>query len=85
MFRHHICDEVMKFCQTVQVLFDLAYSHSPTVIFIDEIDWIAINDENCTLSEPAKRFRSEILARLDGLVSTENSNVILLTATNCPW
>ncbi|KAK9309980.1 hypothetical protein QLX08_000596 [Tetragonisca angustula] len=69
----------------IRVLFDLAYSHSPTVIFIDEIDWIAINDENCTLSEPAKRFRSEILARLDGLVSTENSNVILLTATNCPW
>ncbi|KAF3426690.1 hypothetical protein E2986_05722 [Frieseomelitta varia] len=69
----------------IRVLFDLAYSHSPTVIFIDEIDWIAINNENYTLSEPAKRFRSEILARLDGLVSTENSNVILLTATNCPW
>ncbi|KAK1116750.1 hypothetical protein K0M31_018139 [Melipona bicolor] len=69
----------------IRVLFDLAYSHSPTVIFIDEIDWIAINDENYTLSEPAKRFRSELLARLDGLVSTENSNVILLTATNSPW
>ena len=37
------------------------------------------------MSEPAKRFRSELLSRLDGLVSNENSNVVLLAATNCPW
>lgn len=57
----------------------------PTIIFIDEIDWIGTNKGvNCTLSEPAKRFRSELLSRLDGLVSNENSNVVLLAATNCP-
>ncbi|OAD55176.1 Katanin p60 ATPase-containing subunit A-like 2, partial [Eufriesea mexicana] len=68
----------------IRVLFDLAYSHSPTIIFIDEIDWIA-TVENNLLSEPAKRFRSELLTRMDGLVSTENSNVVLLAATNSPW
>lgn len=68
-----------------QVLFDLAYSQSPTIIFIDEIDWITTRIENDTLSEPAKRFRSELLARLDGLISSENSNVVLLAATNAPW
>ncbi|CAL7945345.1 unnamed protein product [Xylocopa violacea] len=69
----------------IRVLFDLAYSHSPTIIFIDEIDWIATGTEADSLSEPAKRFRSELLARIDGLVSTENSNVVLLAATNAPW
>ncbi|XP_043583432.1 katanin p60 ATPase-containing subunit A-like 2 isoform X2 [Bombus pyrosoma] len=69
----------------IRVLFELAYSHSPTIIFIDEIDWIATNKGDCTLSEPAKRFRSELLSRLDGLVSNENSNVVLLAATNSPW
>ncbi|XP_017884304.1 katanin p60 ATPase-containing subunit A-like 2, partial [Ceratina calcarata] len=68
----------------IRVLFDLAYSQSPTIIFIDEIDWIATNT-NYSLSEPAKRFRSELLTRLDGLVSTENSHVVLLAATNAPW
>ncbi|XP_048265420.1 LOW QUALITY PROTEIN: katanin p60 ATPase-containing subunit A-like 2 [Bombus terrestris] len=70
----------------IRVLFELAYNFSPTIIFIDEIDWIGTNKGvNCTLSEPAKRFRSELLSRLDGLVSNENSNVVLLAATNCPW
>ncbi|XP_076483669.1 katanin p60 ATPase-containing subunit A-like 2 [Bombus vancouverensis nearcticus] len=69
----------------VSVLFELAYSHSPTIIFIDEIDWIATNKGDCILSEPAKRFRSELLSRLDGLVSNENSNVVLLATTNSPW
>ncbi|XP_012342392.1 katanin p60 ATPase-containing subunit A-like 2 [Apis florea] len=69
----------------IRVLFDLAYSHSPTIIFIDEIDWIATNVQNNSLSEPAKRFRSELLTKLDGLVSTDNSNVLLLAATNSPW
>ncbi|XP_076766958.1 katanin p60 ATPase-containing subunit A-like 2 [Xylocopa sonorina] len=69
----------------IRVLFDLAYSHSPTIIFIDEIDWIATSTEANSLSEPAKRFRSELLARMDGLVSTENSNIVLLAATNAPW
>ncbi|XP_033362709.1 katanin p60 ATPase-containing subunit A-like 1 [Bombus vosnesenskii] len=69
----------------IRVLFELAYSHSPTIIFIDEIDWIATNKGDCILSEPAKRFRSELLSRLDGLVSNENSNVVLLATTNSPW
>uniref|UniRef100_UPI00143CB5A3 katanin p60 ATPase-containing subunit A-like 2 n=1 Tax=Bombus vancouverensis nearcticus TaxID=2705178 RepID=UPI00143CB5A3 len=69
----------------IRVLFEFAYSHSPTIIFIDEIDWIATNKGDCILSEPAKRFRSELLSRLDGLVSNENSNVVLLATTNSPW
>ncbi|XP_029055346.1 katanin p60 ATPase-containing subunit A-like 2 isoform X1 [Osmia bicornis bicornis] len=69
----------------IRVLFDLAYNQSPAIIFIDEIDWISTNNTNDSLSEPAKRFRAELLTRLDGLLSPEGSNVMLLAATNAPW
>ncbi|XP_076664362.1 katanin p60 ATPase-containing subunit A-like 2 [Andrena cerasifolii] len=69
----------------IRVLFDLAYAQSPTIIFIDEIDWIATSMEDDSLSEPARRFRAELLSRLDGILSSENSNVMVLAATNVPW
>ncbi|CAK9809602.1 Katanin p60 ATPase-containing subunit A-like 2 [Anthophora quadrimaculata] len=71
----------------IRVLFDLAYKYSPTIIFIDEIDWIATktSSTSVSLSEPAKRFRSELLVRMDGLISPKNSNVVLVATTNTPW
>ncbi|XP_043259680.1 katanin p60 ATPase-containing subunit A-like 2 [Colletes gigas] len=69
----------------IRVLFDLAYQQSPTIIFIDEIDWIATKIENSSLSEPARRFRAELLTRLDGVTSQNNSNVVLMATTNAPW
>jgi len=69
------------------VLIDLAKHYTPTIIFIDEIDWTTTRntDDASSYSEPARRFRAELLARLDGLLSTEYTNVILLAATNAPW
>ncbi|KAK0085799.1 hypothetical protein PV325_004409 [Microctonus aethiopoides] len=71
----------------IRVLCDLAIYHSPSIIFIDEIDWTMSGDDDYSgkLSEPARRFRAEFLARLDGLISMEKDNVVLLTATNTPW
>lgn len=65
---------------------ELARHQAPSIIFIDEIDWIT-SDTNTTgiSSEPSRRFRSELLARLDGLISLDKSNVILLATTNAPW
>ncbi|XP_076380647.1 katanin p60 ATPase-containing subunit A-like 2 isoform X2 [Megalopta genalis] len=67
----------------VRALFDLAYARAPTIIFVDEIDWIATSAD-CS-SEPARRFRAELLARMDGLMTTDDRNVVLLAATNVPW
>ncbi|CAL1689474.1 unnamed protein product [Lasius platythorax] len=71
----------------IRVLTDLAKHYAPTIIFIDEIDWTTTNnaDYGSSSSEPARRFRAELLARLDGLLSMDNMNVILLAATNVPW
>lgn len=71
----------------IRVLTDLAKHYAPTIIFIDEIDWTTTNNTDCgsSSSEPARRFRAEFLARLDGLLSMDYTNVILLAATNVPW
>ncbi|KAG5310214.1 KATL2 protein, partial [Acromyrmex insinuator] len=71
----------------IRVLTDLAKHYAPTIIFIDEIDWTTTKniDHTSSNSEPARRFRAELLARLDGLLSMEYTNVILLAATNVPW
>ncbi|XP_072747086.1 katanin p60 ATPase-containing subunit A-like 2 [Anoplolepis gracilipes] len=71
----------------IRVLTDLAKLYAPTIIFIDEIDWTTTNnaDYGSSSSEPARRFRAELLARLDGLLSMDYTNVILLAATNVPW
>lgn len=71
----------------LQVLLDLAKHYAPSVIFIDEIDWTAIgsDDSSASKSEPSRRFRAELLARLDGLLTMENANILLLAATNIPW
>ncbi|XP_026829023.1 katanin p60 ATPase-containing subunit A-like 2 [Ooceraea biroi] len=71
----------------IRVLIDLAKHYAPTIVFIDEIDWTTTRntDDASSCSEPARRFRAELLARLDGLLSMEYTNVILLAATNVPW
>ncbi|XP_015606634.1 katanin p60 ATPase-containing subunit A-like 2 [Cephus cinctus] len=71
----------------VRVLCDLAKYHAPSVIFVDEIDWTVTKNSgsSSTLSEPARRFRAELLARLDGLLSNEKSRILFLAATNMPW
>ncbi|KYN02750.1 Katanin p60 ATPase-containing subunit A-like 2 [Cyphomyrmex costatus] len=70
----------------IRVLTDLAKHYAPTIIFIDEIDWTTTkNIDHTSSSEPARRFRAELLARLDGLLSMEYTNVVLLAATNVPW
>ena len=72
----------------MKVLSDLAKYHAPSIIFIDEVDWTVSGGSNeaaNSKSEPSRRFRAELLARLDGLLSMENANVLLLAATNVPW
>lgn len=71
----------------IRVLLDLAKHYAPSIIFIDEIDWTAIcsDDSSASKSEPSRRFRAELLARLDGLLTMENANILLLAATNIPW
>ncbi|XP_030754496.1 katanin p60 ATPase-containing subunit A-like 2 [Sitophilus oryzae] len=67
----------------IKYLFDLAKHHAPSVIFFDEIDSV-ISSVNDTQHEAAKRFKSELLVNLDGIISNEE-HVLILASTNSPW
>lgn len=66
----------------VKVLFDIAKFYSPTTIFIDEIDALASTTHDSN-HEASRRFKSELLTQIDGIVKSEE--VFVLATTNNPW
>ncbi len=65
--------------QIIAEKFYVAIDNAPAVIFIDEIDMIAKN----RLGNEWRDALTELLRQMDGL--RENSNVIVVGATNRPW
>lgn len=66
----------------LKVLFDVAKFYSPSIIFIDEIDALASNNQDSN-HEASRRFKSELLIQIDGIIKTEE--VFVLATTNSPW
>ncbi|KAJ3029688.1 UNVERIFIED_CONTAM: Katanin p60 ATPase-containing subunit A-like 2 [Siphonaria sp. JEL0065] len=69
----------------VRVLFELARYHSPSTIFIDEIEAIMGHRTSDGVEhEGSRRMKTELLIQMDGLSKTTDC-VFLLAATNLPW
>lgn len=68
----------------VRVLFELAKFHSPSIIFIDELDSLTAK-RTSTEHEASKRLKNEFLSLLDGLESEKEGKVFVLGSTNMPW
>ncbi len=62
-------------------IFEEASKNSPSIIFIDEIDAIAVKREEVT-GETEKRIVAQLLTLMDGL--NKNKKVIVIAATNRP-
>lgn len=57
--------------------------YAPTTIFVDEVDALASrHDDNH--HDAARRFKSELLVQLDGILGV-NERIVILAATNSPW
>lgn len=69
--------------KTIRVLFDIAREHAPSIIFIDEIDSLA-GDRSDGEQESTRRVKTELLVQMQG-VTSKNSSVLVLGATNTPW
>lgn len=81
----------------IKVLFELARYHSPSTIFLDEIDSIMGHRGGCGGSnaagggggegsehEGSRRMKTELLIQMDGL-GNGRQHVFVLAASNTPW
>lgn len=70
----------------VRLLFEMARFYAPSIIFIDEIDSLAVSRGDDT-NDCSRRVLTELLNSVDGLVQTgdEDKSVLFMAATNHPW
>ena len=68
----------------VNALFDKARKMQPSVIFIDEIDSVAVQRKGDS-SEATRRVLAELLTQIDGFSTQGNDMVLIMAATNKPW
>lgn len=67
----------------VKNLFELARTHKPSIIFIDEVDSLC-SSRSDNESESARRIKTEFLVQMQG-VGSDNDGILVLGATNTPW
>jgi len=67
----------------VKNLFDLARTHKPSIIFIDEVDSLC-SSRSDNESESARRIKTEFLVQMQG-VGHDTEGILVLGATNIPW
>ena len=69
--------------QKLHALFEQARSHTPCVLFFDEVDALGARRTDMRGSA-GRQVINQFLAELDG-VNASNEGVLILAATNAPW
>lgn len=67
----------------IRNLFEAAKLQAPSTVFLDEVDALLPSNKEIQ-HEASKRFRSELLTQLDGVIPN-NHQVLVLASTNSPW
>ncbi|XP_013173824.1 PREDICTED: katanin p60 ATPase-containing subunit A-like 2 isoform X1 [Papilio xuthus] len=68
----------------VQVLFEMAFYYSPSIIFMDEVETLMSERSGPGEHEASRRLKSQLLTELDG-VRDRDGLVFLLANSNMPW
>jgi len=70
--------------QLVKTLFAVAHAHSPSVVFIDEVDSM-LTQRTSDESETSRGLKTEFLVQLEGVGNERRGSVLVIGATNLPW
>ncbi len=68
----------------INALFSKAKEMQPSLIFMDEIDSIALSRDD-DIHEATRRVVGELLTQLEGFSSKKEDKLIFIGATNKPW
>ena len=68
----------------VKQLFAMAREARPSIIFIDEVDSLC-GTRNEAESEASRRIKTEFLVQMNGVNNDDQTDVLVLGATNIPW
>lgn len=74
----------------LRTLFQVARDAAPSLIFIDEMDALLSSRKSDGEHEASRRFKTEFMTQMDGLVhgsasSVDGKHLLLIACTNCPW
>jgi katanin p60 ATPase-containing subunit A1 len=73
----------------LRALFTTARARAPAILFFDEVDSLFSQRGSAAEHEASRRFKSEFLIHMDGLLSDDESqgagHVVVLATTNTPW
>ena len=72
----------------VRTLFEVARAAAPSIIFVDEMDALLSSRKSDGEHEASRRFKTEFMTQMDGIVKGNNENgkhLLVISCTNCPW
>jgi SpoVK/Ycf46/Vps4 family AAA+-type ATPase len=72
----------------VRTLFEVARAAAPSIIFVDEMDALLSSRKSNGEHEASRRFKTEFMTQMDGIVKGSDSNgkhLLVISCTNCPW
>ena len=69
--------------RNLRAIFNVARSHSPSVLFFDEVDALAASRTDFR-SSAARHVINQFLSEMDG-ADASNEGVLIVGATNAPW
>jgi katanin p60 ATPase-containing subunit A1 len=68
----------------INTLFEKAKKTQPSLIFIDELDSVAMSRDS-NIDESTRRVLAQLLTEIEGFNTSKDERVLIMGATNKPW